>query len=139
MARISCGPQSMYHINNNLAHGPSNINWSKVHILMKQHWPTYEEKRAFGSEAHSIPRARYTKEVNHDVMNFFKHIKENWTFVDFQEKNAKLSNDEYVDKLTAAMHWCVRAYEDGEWEIIGNNFIFKNDSDAASFIWSFID
>ena len=130
----------MYNINDHLAHGPTNIvDWSKIHILMKQNWQTREERRAFGSDAHGIPRARYTKEVNQDVMNFFKHLKENWTFVDFQEKHAKLSNDEYVDKLTQAMHWCVRAYKDGEWEIIGNNFIFKNDSDAASFIWSFID
>jgi hypothetical protein len=37
------------------------------------------------------------------------------------------------------MHWCVRSYKDGEWEIVGNNFIFKNDYDAASFIFRFID
>jgi hypothetical protein len=130
----------MYRIDNNLAHGPTNVDWSKVHILMHQsNWPTREEKRAFGSDAHGIPRARYTKEVNQDVMNFFKHLKENWTFVNFQEKHAKLSNDEYTDKLTDAMHWCVRSYKDGEWEIVGNNFIFKNDYDAASFIFRFID
>lgn len=130
----------MYSIDANLAHGPTNVDWSKVRILMHEsNWPTREERRAFGSPAHGIPRARYSKEVNKDAMDFFKHLKENWTFVEFQEKHAKLSTDEYTDKLTAAMHWCVDAYEDGEWEIVGNNFIFKNDYDAASFIFRFID
>lgn len=129
----------MYSIDTNLAHGPTNVDWSKVHILMHQsNWPTREEKRAFGSDAHGIPRARYTKEVNQDVMNFFKYLKDTWTFVEFQEKYAKLSNDEYTDKLTDAMHWCVISYKDGEWEIIGNNFIFKNDYDAASFIMRYM-
>ena len=127
----------MYSID---ARGPSNIDWSKVRILMNTFGGTTpEERSAFGSDEYGIPRARYSKEVNKDVMDFFNNLKEKWTFVEFQEKHAKLSNDEYTDKLTAAMHWCMRAYTDGEWEIVGNNFIFKNDYDAASFIFRFID
>jgi hypothetical protein len=115
------------------AHGASKLNiHSKIYT-----WPDENARKAFGSEIHNMPRARYSKEADPSVIDFFSKTTQGWSFVAFQDKFRSIPDDEYEEGLIDAIKWCKNAYDEDSWRLIGNNFIFRHESDAASFIMRF--
>jgi hypothetical protein len=62
------------------AHGPSKLNIHKPKIYT---WQDKNTRKAFGSEIHNMPRARYSKEADPSVIDFFSKTTQGWSFVEF--------------------------------------------------------
>ena len=101
--------------------------------------------KTFGSKRYHFPRQKLTLDVNHGAMSFFTAMSDGvdflteWDFVDFQDTNRKLEDDEYEEVLHKAVEWCKQNCNELDWQIAGNDFLFRNQSDAAAFIWNFFD
>lgn len=104
-----------------------------------------EKDTTFGSRRHHFPRQKLTLDVNHAAMDFFKkmssgeNVIDRWDFVDFQHHYRKSNHEEYEELLHSAISWCNNNCEEGDWELAGNDFLFRNQPDAAAFIWNFFD
>lgn len=113
-------------------------------IQMLRGLPTSEDI-AFGSRRYYLPRQKLVLDVNQSAMTFFKRLSldqnamKEWEFVDFQHYYRKLDDTEYTELLHYAIDWCKNNCDDSGWEISGNDFLFRNKEDAASFIWNIFD
>jgi hypothetical protein len=67
--------------------------------------PSPEELKAFGSKIHNMPRARYSKEPDPSVIDFFSKTTQGWSFVEFQDKFRSIPDDEYEEGLIDAIKW----------------------------------